>query len=217
MPYSLDPISADCYPNTTVLINKFDIRTIEQLDEVELIIVSTRSTEWEEAPKVSSFDFAHYKALHHYLFSDLYDWAGKVRTINLSKKGTPFCPAEDIETMAMPIFARLKTLNYFKGMAHSEFVDCVVDFYCSTNYLHPFREGNGRCQRLFVTQLIHDAGYELNFSEIDTDLLMLATIQSAHGITDQLREIFREAIKDASEQNFSRELSPVYDEDELEQ
>lgn len=195
MPYSLDPTTADCYPGTTVLINKLVIRDESELAEVESIAVTARAAEWEESPKVNSFDFEHYKALHRHLFFDLYDWAGQVRTINISKKGTSFCPAEDIDAMASAIFSRLKKLNYLKGLAHTDFVDAIVDFYCSTNYLHPFREGNGRSQRLFLTQLISAAGYELNFSEIDTDLLMLATIQSATGITDQLRDIFENAIQ----------------------
>lgn len=50
--------------------------------------------------------------------------------------------------------------------------------------LHPFREGNGRTQRVFLTQLIRHSGHDINFSTIDTDELMIATIQSANGVTD---------------------------------
>lgn len=70
----------------------------------------------------------------------------------------------------------------------------IVDFYCATNILHPFRGGNGRTQRAFLTQLIRSAGYDINFSEMDTDLLMIATIQSAQGVTNLLKTIFRESI-----------------------
>jgi cell filamentation protein len=214
MPYSLDPTLADCYPETTILINKLDIRDEFELAEVESVMVAAHAAKWEETPSANSFDFEHYKALHHYLFSDLYDWAGITRTINISKKGTPFCPAKDIEAMATRIFTYLKMLNYFRGMGHNDFVDAIVDFYCSTNYLHPFREGNGRCQRLFLTQLAQVADYELNFSEINVDLLMLATIQSAHGITDPLREILNVAIKDIPVQNLYQEAPTTFLEDE---
>ena len=88
-----------------------------------------------------------------------------------------------------------KKLNYFKGIDFDNFVDEIVDVYCDTNYIHPFREGNGRTQRVFITQLIRYNGYDIKFSEIDTDYLMLATIQSANGVTDYLKEIFREHIK----------------------
>ena len=80
MGYSIDPISANCYPDTTVLINKFDIRDEEKLSEIESVISSARYAEWLNAPQATTFDFDHYKAIHRFLFSDLYEWAGEVRT-----------------------------------------------------------------------------------------------------------------------------------------
>ena len=194
MGYSIDPISDNCYPGTSVLINKFNIRNEAKLNEVESVLVSARNAEWLSEPEVSTFDFFHYKAIHHFLFSDLYDWAGQVRMVNISKKGTRFTLAENIERQAELIFKRLKDCNYFKGLQHDEFIDEIVDFYCVTNELHPFREGNGRTQRAFLTQLIRNAGYDINFADMDTELLMIATIQSAQGVTDLLKQIFSESI-----------------------
>ena len=114
--------------------------------------------------------------------------------VNISKKGTRFTLAESIERQAELIFERLKDCNYFKGLQHDEFIDEIVDFYCVTNELHPFREGNGRTQRAFLTQLIRNAGYDINFADMDTELLMIATIQSAQGVTDLLKQIFSESI-----------------------
>lgn len=62
------------------------------------------------------------------------------------------------------------------------------------NILHPFREGNGRTERIFISQLIRFNGYDIDFSDIDTDYLMFATIQSAQGITDNLVNLFKENI-----------------------
>lgn len=194
MGYSIDPISANCYPDTTVLINKFDIHDEEKLNEVESVLASVRYAEWLNAPKADSFDFEHYKAIHYFLFSDLYDWAGQIRTVNISKKGTKFTPSENIEEQAALVFKRLRKCNYFKGLDHSAFVNEIVDFYCVTNALHPFREGNGRTQRIFLTQLIRNAGYDINFADMDTELLMIATIQSAQGVTDMLKQLFLESI-----------------------
>ncbi len=77
MGYSIDSISANCYSGKTVLINKFDIRDEEKLNEVEGALTSARYAEWLSAPKVEPFGFGHYKAIHRFLFSDLYDWAGE--------------------------------------------------------------------------------------------------------------------------------------------
>lgn len=65
--------------------------------------------------------------------------------------------------------------------------------------LHPFREGNDRTQRIFLAQLIHYNGYEINFSDIDTDALMIATIHAAHGVKDYLMDIFKDAIQSSNQ------------------
>lgn len=64
----------------------------------------------------------------------------------------------------------------------------------AVNILHPFREGNGRTERIFISQLIRFNGCDIDFSDIDTDYLMFATIQSAQGITDKLVNLFKENI-----------------------
>lgn len=194
MAYSIDPISANCYPDTTVLINKLDIRDEYILNEAEAMATFINAAKLEESPMDGNFDFEHYKAIHHFLFSDLYDWAGEIRTVNISKKGTRFTPADKIAQQAELIFKRLKDHNCFKGLAHDEFVMEIVDFYCVTNDLHPFREGNGRTQRAFLTQLIRNAGYNINFADMDTDLLMIATIQASQGVTDLLKQVLGESI-----------------------
>lgn len=84
--------------------------------------------------------------------------------------------------------------NLFSDLDRDEFIDAIVDFYCVTNMLHPFREGNGRTQRIFISQLIHHNGYDFDFSDIDSDDLMIATIQAANGVTDFLKQLFDENI-----------------------
>ena len=172
MGYSIDPISADCYEGTTCLINKFGIKDEKKLSQMETLITTAKCQELEISPIVGDFGFDHYKAIHKYIFEDLYDWAGKVRTASISKKGTVFTLPESIEPLADRIFTGLQ----------------------KNNMLHPFREGNGRTQRVFLTQLIRHSGHDINFSTIDTDELMIATIQSANGIVDYLRNLFKESI-----------------------
>ena len=199
MAYSLDPISDNCYPGTTVLVNKLNIRDEAALNDVEATIVSAKTALWMDNPMQRNFDFTHYKAIHRFLFEDIYDWAGQIRAVNISKKGTRFCPPENIETQADLIFARLLDRKLYANLERREFISEIVEFYCITNDLHPFREGNGRTQRIFITQLINNAGYEFDFADVDGDILMIATIQAANGVTDLLRGLFEELIKE--EQN----------------
>lgn len=114
MSYSIDALSDNCYPDTTVLINKYDIRDEQRLADVETLIVSAKTVQLEITPIQGQFDFEHYKAVHRILFGDLYDWAGQVRTVSLSKKETHFCPAEQIEEHAIAIFGRLRQQHFFR-------------------------------------------------------------------------------------------------------
>jgi cell filamentation protein len=85
-----DPL---CYPGTSVLKNRLDIRNQSDLDEYELAIFLTCADEdWP----AGQLDYEHYKALHHHLFQDVYEWAGKQRTIRIGKNGNWFCYPEYI-------------------------------------------------------------------------------------------------------------------------
>lgn len=195
MSYSITALIDDYYEGTNCLINKLNIQNEEQLTKIEASITMAKTAELERNPISVSFDFEHYKLIHKYLFEDLYEWAGCIRTVDISKKGTNFTSSQNTETVAIACFDRLKSYNYFRNVDFEDFVENIVDFYCSTNMLHPFREGNGRTQRIFIAQLIRFCGYDINFSEIDTDDLMVATIHSANGVTDHLKEIFKAHIK----------------------
>ncbi|MBQ8636738.1 MAG: Fic family protein [Clostridia bacterium] len=194
MSYSIDSITDDCYEGTFCLINKLNIRDEKQLEVVESHISLAKISILQQKPLSGNFDFEHYKAIHKFIFEDLYDWAGTTRNVNISKKGTSFARAEDIEELACACFNRLKKQNFFKGLDTESFIENITDFYCVTNNLHPFREGNGRTQRVFLSQLSLNAGYEMNFANMDTDKLMIATIHSANGVDTYLKEALREII-----------------------
>ena len=74
------------------------------------------------------------------------------------------------------------------------FISAIVDLYERTNELHPFREGNGRTQRVYLSQLARHAGYVIDFACVDPDDLMIATIQAAGGVDDFLRILFQNII-----------------------
>lgn len=194
MAYSVDSISTDCYEGTTCLINKFNIRDESKLAELEAMITLAKTSELEQDVLKDGFDENDYKDIHRRLFDTLYNWAGEYRSIEISKKGTMFAKHDEIPELLTNCFKRLKSMDYFRELPFDDFIDEVVDIYCTTNYIHPFREGNGRTQRVFLSQLIRYNGYEINFSKSDTDYLMVATIHAAHGVVDYLREFFKENI-----------------------
>ena len=195
MAYSITPSSDDCYPGTGVLINKLDIMDQKQLDENETLITSVKTLQIEMQPVTVEPNFAYLKHLHFTLFSELYSWAGEIRTINISKMRTAFCPADQIEATAQAIFERLQDCHYFRGLPRTELVCELTDLYDSINYLHPFREGNGRVQRLYFRQLAQWIDHSLNFAAVGSDRMMIATIRASAGVMDDLRQVFEEILK----------------------
>lgn len=201
MGYSISGTQENCYPGTTVLINKLNIRNQNELDEIERQLFVFASLNIEKNVIFENVDFEFYKNLHKQLFSELYEWAGTVRKIDISKKGTRFCNFKEIENLGKLIFKRLLLLNYFKELDFDEFVDELSLLYNDLNVLHPFREGNGRTLRLFITLLVRNAGYDIDFYKCDNDLLMIATIKAVQGDIFMLNDIFRSIIKLKGENN----------------
>lgn len=195
MGYELDAVSADCYEGTFCLINKLGITDDDKLAGVEAAITFAKTSELEKNPIEGDFDLSHYLSIHRFLFEDIYEWAGELRTVDISKKGTDFAKAEEVKKLSENCFQRLKALNYFQNMEFEEFIENIVDLYCVTNMIHPFREGNGRVQRIFISQLVRFNGYDIDFSAINPDDLMIATIQSALGVRDNLFNVFKVIIK----------------------
>ena len=194
MAYSIESTQDGCYPGTTVLINKLDLRDQTALDQAERISVTLHAAELEATTYTEPFTFDFYCSLHRDLFQDLYDWAGELRTINLSKKGTNFYHTDELLQYGEAKFQYLASEHDFQGLPKTELAEKIADFYHEINMLHPFREGNGRTQRLFFTLLIRRCGYSIDFANCDMDELMMATIYAAQGIQTYLVEFFQNAI-----------------------
>ena len=193
MAYSLNPSSDNCYEGTTCLVNKLGIRDEKKLSEIEAGITFAKAVMLEETPIDDDFGFEHFKKIHEFLLCDLYEWAGQVRTVDISKKRTKFLDAASIESIGTKCFAKVKD-GYFENLPFDEFVKRIAEFYNDVNYIHPFREGNGRTQRIYFTQLIRHYGYDINFADVDTDELMIATIQASSGVMDFLVDFFENSI-----------------------
>lgn len=195
MSYSIESLAADCYEGTSVLINKLDIRNEKELNDYESFVTGFKMIYLLQQNMKPNFDFEDYKAIHRELFSDLYEWAGTTRNLNLSKQGTNFCSYEKIDDLGNRIFSRLKRLNYLVDLERDKFVCEIADLYDTINRLHPFREGNGRTQRVFFIQLVSNAGYSLDYSAMDSDRFMIATIYASQGVIDGLVDCFNDLIK----------------------
>ena len=136
-----------------------------------------------------ALDFSHYKAIHHHLFQDVYEWAGQIRTVRLSKGGNPFCFPENIENQAARLFGELRTANHLHDLDAAAFSRRAAHFLAELNAIHAFREGNGRSQLTFLALLADHAGHPLNLEKLVPDAMLTAMIASFDGDEDALIKI----------------------------
>jgi cell filamentation protein len=91
--------------------------------------------------------------LDHSVFSPLFVWAGRPRTVGIAKGGTPFCPPQNIDVMTRAIFAELGREQWLAGLDLDPFIERSAYYVCEINAVHPFREGNGRAIRFYTDVL----------------------------------------------------------------
>ena len=166
-----------CYPNSHILRNKLDIHDSERLHDRERDLSLLRAEELLNSPLKGYFDFTHLQQIHRYLFQDIYDWAGEVRTVDIAK-GNLFCRYFAIQPEADRIFTELKQEKYLKNLSVGAFAKRLAYFFAEVNALHPFREGNGRTQREFFRQLAYQNNYFLSYAGITKDEMIEASIAS---------------------------------------
>lgn len=168
-----------CYPDSCVLRNKFNIRDSNELCEAERRLSKYRAEELLRKPAIGKFDFKHLQKIHQYLFQDIYDWAGKVRTVDLAK-GDIFCLCYAIDSESQRIFTELEQEKYLQGLSTGEFARRLAYYLAEINALHPFREGNGRTQREFIRQLTYQNNYLISYAGVSKDEMIGASVASLH-------------------------------------
>jgi len=179
-------------PATGVLKNRLDIADEATLEQTEADLVATRSYELSQTPLAGRFDLAHLQAIHRHLFGDVYDWAGQLRTTDISKGGNRFAHYAHIESAAASIFRQLEKENQLTGLDAAAFSARAAHYLGELNALHPFREGNGRTQREFISHLAHVNGYYVAWENISQANMLDAAIQSFSGDTRKLEAMIRE-------------------------
>ncbi len=190
MSYTAEPDPL-CYPGTTVLRNLLDIRDGELLEEVELALFLTRA---EEPLPPGSFDVEHLLAVHHFLFQDVYPWAGEIRSIRIGKQNSWFCYPEYIASELDRAFAELGDPEALRSMHRRQFSSHVAHFIAELNAVHPFREGNGRTQLTFLVMLAEHSGYSFDAAKLERARVMRAMIESFSGDEGELAALIEDAI-----------------------
>ena len=182
---------------TNVLKNKLGITDNKVLEENEKEITLKKLTYLELFPIEGKFDINHLKAVHMFLFSDIYPFAGKFRTCSLAKK-TQFYDPSIIED---ELKKTLEELNNSITDIYDErkYAYVLAKAYYNMMAIHPFREGNGRSTREFLREFVLDKNklltfnVKLDFSKIDKESFLTA-VQYRYVYPSLLEEEFYKAL-----------------------
>jgi cell filamentation protein len=188
--YSADDHYLD--PASGILKNRLGIVDGAMLEEVEASLVAARSYELSRAPLKGAFDLAHLQAIHRYLFHDVYDWAGELRTIDIGKGGNQFSHHAYIAIAATELFKTLAAEEHLSGLAPAVFSQRAAHYLGELNALHAFREGNGRAQREFMSHLAQASGYYIAWENMKPADMLQASIDSFNGDISKLAALIRD-------------------------
>lgn len=155
-------------PETGILKNKLGARTQAKLDkaegEITYVIIATLA----RGSKVDGliFNANLLYELHKEIFRDIYVWAGKPRTDDISKEWAYFAHAPYIHRQLERVFKELRN-DPGLSAGQAKFVERLSYYYSELNAIHPFREGNGRTVRTLLTLLAQRYGYDIEWARMD--------------------------------------------------
>ena len=156
------------YPGTQVLVNELGIREAATLDAAERVFTDMRIAEGLPA-ECAEPTYSAFKAIHRHLFQDLYSWAGEERKYTSGRGQAPFAVPEQIGPWMERQFEALRSEDQLRGLAPASFAERAAVLVNEINAAHPFIEGNGRVQRIWLAGVAERAGYEFSIRPEDRE------------------------------------------------
>jgi cell filamentation protein len=180
------------YPGSDLLINKPGITDLFALEAFEADATAIRMLELLQAPLGGSFNVEHLREIHRHLFQDVYDWAGDFRLVDISRGASRFANFPLIEGYLAKCLAQLSREDLLCAAEPDEFINRLAFYMGEINAVHPFREGNGRVQRVFCSQLALNAGYFIDFVSVDQEQMYEVMAASFNGDASPLVALLNE-------------------------
>ena len=183
-----------CYGDTGVLKNRLGIRDGRKLKALEADITTIRQSDLMTSPISGRFTANHLCRIHKYLFGDLYPFAGHFRREDIMKGTTRFLTHRDIKAKLIKLLNELASEKYLTTLDFDALVDRGAYYFAELNYIHPFREGNGRATREFMRLLFAKNGYDVDWTKISTDHL-LAAMEASIFDTAELKHVLQTCLQ----------------------
>jgi len=196
-------------PETGVLRNRLGLKSADTLDLAERRAASLGLDRIDAGygPE-RTFDREHLKAIHRQIFGRVYEWAGAMRDEKplvggekldpvgvLSKGGSAFLHASHIDMGLAKAFRHISDRAALRDGSRETFIRKAGNTLGDLNYIHPFREGNGRTQRAFIEELGRETGHDVDFRGITRERMISASIEVTDDpSSDAMRHVVRDAV-----------------------
>ncbi len=179
-----------------ILTNKLGITDAEELVSTEYRITDEKIGQVLANYHPLEFNIACLLDIHRQLFDTIYPFAGKIRTVNISKPDSPvpFCYADFILPEANRIFSELAKDQYLRKLPIEDFSAKLAYYAAELNALHPFREGNGRTTRLFLVLLARNAGYLLDYAQASRNEILHADREAFAGNMTPIQNLYHKIV-----------------------
>lgn len=187
-----------CYRDSNVLKNRFGLRDGKKLKELETDLSAIRQSDLLSEPIQGRFTCNHLCRIHRYLFGDLYSFAGHFRREDIMKGSTLFLSHREIKEKLIKLLKELAEEKQLQGLSFDRVVERSAYYFSELNYIHPFREGNGRATREFMRQLFAHNGYAVNWAAVPAEELLAAMEASVYD-TNDLKRVLSLCLKTCSE------------------
>ena len=182
-----------CYTDSSVLKNKLDIRDPALLRKVEADLSTARQAEIFRTPVVGRFTAPHLCNIHRKLLGDVYSFAGHFRREDIAKGPTRFVTYSQIKEKLQRLLGQLQQEKWLENVPFEAFAARSAYYMAELNYIHPFREGNGRAIREFMRLLFLHNGYVVQWDAVDVEALLNAMIDSVYD-TAHLEQILKQCL-----------------------
>jgi len=190
----IDPDYTYTDPKTGVLRNLVNVTDFDTLVLIESGAVTKRITELQTNP-IKIKNSSTLLDIHKYLLQDIYSWAGKIRMVEISKGGKPFFPLSHFRNAFMFIDTLIVEYRKIDRKEKARLTHKLAEILDNINYLHPFREGNGRTQREFLHLLAKEKGLPLNLNPPDNaDIYERYMSGTINGNVEQLAALILEIV-----------------------
>ncbi|WP_407966190.1 BID domain-containing T4SS effector [Bartonella sp. C271] len=202
------------YPQTTVLKNKYGITDIKALNAMSGHYTVKAMVNLYHEPLPEKFDSSYLKYIHKRLFENTFEWAGYTRdfpfvfedgtiaimpTMQKVNSGSTFAESEKIFNYLNNMDKTLAQHNNLQGLSHKGYINKAAGMFAFLNYIHPFRDGNGRTQRIFFEKLAEAAGYQLDFSIVTAKrMIVCSRLSMMNADTPSNISVVRDIFEDIS-------------------